>query len=75
MLAVLGFMVSVSVVPGFNQSVAHRTGSCLIGSEVIEVEPRSCKSVLNMIDNRSLDRTLICADVAFHEVPQLLLLF
>ena len=74
-LAVLSGVVGMGVIPGLDQSIAHRVGCSLVCSEIVEVEPCPCESVLNVVDDRSLNRALISADVSVHEIPQLVLLF
>ena len=70
-LAVLGGVVSVGVIPGLDQSVAYRVGSGLVCTEVVEVEPGSCKSVLDVVHDGSLNGALVCADVSVHQIPKL----
>ena len=74
-LAVLSGVVGMGVIPRLNQPIAHRVGCSLVCSEIVEVEPCSCESVLNVIDDWPLDRALISANVSVHEIPQLVLLF
>ena len=73
-LAVLSGVVGMGVIPGLDQSIAHRVGCSLVCSEIVEVEPCPCESVLNVIDDGSLDGALISANVSVHEIPQLVLL-
>ena len=56
-------MELLSVVPGLDQTVADGVCSCLISTFVVEVEAGPCESVLDVVNNRALDRSLISANV------------
>ena len=63
----------LSVVPGLDQSIAHGVCSGLISTLVVEIEPGSRQSILDVVDDRSLNRTLVTTDVRAHELPHFLL--
>lgn len=68
-------MKLLRVVPGFDQTVTHRIRRRLVRSKIVEVESRSGQSVLNMVDDRSLDRARVRALICVHEFPHFVLLF
>ena len=68
-------MELLCIVPCLNQAITDRISSCLIGAHVVEVKSGSRQGILNMIDDGTLDRSLIAADVRTHELPHLLLTF
>ena len=63
LIACTYLMELLSIVPSFDQAIAYGVRSSLVSTLVIEIESCTSKSVLNMIHNRSLDRTLVTADV------------
>ena len=66
-------MVLLGVVPCFKQAIAHRVCRGLISSHVVEVEPGAGQSVLDVIDDGSLDGSPVCANVRAHQLPHLFL--
>lgn len=64
-------MELLCIIPGLDQSISNGESTCLISSEVIEIESSSSKSVLDVVDNLSLNRLLIGAKVGLHELPHL----
>ena len=65
----------LGVIPGFNQAIAHWVCCCLIRALIIEVESSPGQSVLDVINDRSLDGTLVATDIRAHELPNLFLAF
>ncbi len=66
-------MELLGIVPGFDKTIAHRICSGLVGAHVVEVESCAGKSVLNMVDDRSLDGALVATNVGAHQLPHFLL--
>ena len=68
-------VILLGVVPCFEQAVAHRVCCGLISSHVVEVESGARQSVLDVIDDGSLDGLLVGANVGAHQLPHLFLPF
>jgi len=66
-------VVLLSVVPGFEEAVAHRVTGSLVCTLVVKVKTSASKGILNMIDDGTLDRILILANVRAHQRPHLLI--
>lgn len=64
-------MVLVGVVPGLDEAVAHGVGGSLVGAEVVKVESSAREGVLNMVNDRPLDRVRVRALVSAHQLPKL----
>ena len=65
-------MILLGVIPGFYQSISDSIRACLIGSEVVEVEPGPGEGVLNVVHNGPLQRLLVISQVGAHQLPHLL---
>ncbi len=66
-------MELLSIVPSFDKTITHRICSGLVGAHVVEVESCAGKSVLHMVDDRSLDGALVATNVGTHQLPHFLL--
>ena len=66
-------VVLLSVIPCFKQAIAHRVCRGLVSSHVVEVKPCAGQSVLDVIDDGSLDGSPVCANVRAHQLPHLFL--
>lgn len=61
------------IIPGLDQAVPDGVRRGLISAFLIEIEPSAGQSVLDVVNDGALDRTLISTDVRAHELPHLFL--
>ena len=66
-------MILLGVIPSLNQTISHGESSSLVGTKIVEAESCSSKSVLDVVDNGSLDASLVGSDVGVHHGPEFLL--
>ena len=63
--------VLVGVVELFDQAIAHAVGGGEVCVGCIEVKASSRDGILDVVHNLTLDGSHICAQVTFHQIPQL----
>ena len=56
-------MELICVVPGLDQTIPDRVSCCLVGTLVVEIKSSAGQSVLNVVDDRALDGTLVAANI------------
>ena len=65
-------MELLGIVPRLEESIPDGERAGLVSSEVVEVETSSGQGVLDVVDDRSLDRLDIISKISAHELPHLL---
>jgi len=68
-------MELLRVVPGLDQAITDGVRRGLISTLIIKVEASSGESVLNVVDDGSLNGAFVGTDIASHELPHLLVSF
>ena len=66
------FEVLIRIIKLLNQTIPDRERRRLVGIDFFEVKSSETKGVFYMIDDWTLDRPLVSANVGLHQTPKIL---